>query len=420
MRKLLQTLLAFFARRIIQKYKPKIIGITGSVGKTSANEAVFCVVSTKYKARRSEKNYNNEIGLPLTIIGVDSPGKNVIGWIIVFLKALSLVIFTNKYVDVLVLEYGIDRVGNMDYLLRIAKPDIGIITSIGLSHYEFFKNEEIIEREKGKMSEILEPDDWLIVNADDERSERQKLKTRANKISYGVTNSNANIRLINFEEQYFPKTQTTGKILALDKEIHFNLKAVGFPHLSAVLAGVAVSEALGIEIDLIQTGIGSYKPAPGRLNLIAGIKKSILIDDTYNAAPDSTRESLMLLRKIPGKNKMAVLGDMLELGTKSEEAHLQIGKLVKELNFDKLITIGSEGKIIAEGARVSGFPEDKITSFNTSDEAMRFIQEAMEPESIVLIKGSQGVRMEKITKEIMAEPVRASELLCRQYGNWLN
>lgn len=420
MRKLIYSLLAFFARAIIKKYKPKIIGITGSVGKTSVKEAVFCVVSVKYKTQSSQKNFNNEIGLPLAIIGADSPGRSLLAWIKVFLKAASLLVFPHKFAEVLVLEYGIDRVGDMEYLLGIAKPDIGVITSIGLSHYEFFKDEKVIEHEKGKMAEILKEGDWLVINADNEKSMRQGLKTGSKKISYGLVNSLADVKLSQSNISYLPKTKTDGVINLNGEEIVFSLRAAGYPHLSSMLAAVAVAKCLAMEKDLIQKGIANYKPVPGRLNVINGIKKSLLIDDTYNAAPDSTIESLLFLSKTPHKTKIAVLGDMLELGEKSDESHLKIGKLVNELNLDKLITVGPGGKIIAEGARNAGFDSNRISSFDTSDEARLYVQESLVPESSILIKGSQGVRMEKITKEIMAEPMQARDLLCRQYGKWLN
>jgi len=144
-----------------------------------------------------------------------------------------------------------------------------------------------------------------------------------------------------------------------------------------------------------------------------------LIDDTYNAAPDSMAEALALLDRIPAESKMAVLGDMLELGAKSDEAHYQVGQKVAAMKLDRLLTVGSGGRIIAQAAVTSGMASDKVVSFDTSDEAKKTAQEVLQPGAAVLIKGSQGLRLEKVTIEIMAEPMRAAELICRQYGKWL-
>src|SRR5258708_6717222 len=135
--KAIQKLLAYLAKKILAKYKPKIIGITGSVGKTSAKEAIFLVVAEKFKARKSPKNFNNELGLPFAIIGVDSPGRNIFKWIGVFFKAGALILFKQKYAQILVLELGVDRPRDMDYLLSIVKANVSVITNIGISHNEF-------------------------------------------------------------------------------------------------------------------------------------------------------------------------------------------------------------------------------------------------------------------------------------------
>jgi UDP-N-acetylmuramyl pentapeptide synthase len=195
---------------------------------------------------------------------------------------------------------------------------------------------------------------------------------------------------------------------------------LGVTHVSSCLAAVAVAEALGVETDLVQKGLATYKPAPGRLNVIGGIRKSVLIDDTYNGAdPAAMYEALRLFARFPGSHKIAVLGDMLELGDLSDEAHTAVGKEVAAISPTHLVTVGPGGRIIAEGARGGGFSEERIISFNTSQDAMVPVQELMREGSVVLLKGSQSMRMEKITKEIMAEPMRAGELLCRQYGKWL-
>jgi UDP-N-acetylmuramoyl-tripeptide--D-alanyl-D-alanine ligase len=413
-----QKLLAFFARKILAKYKPKIIGITGSVGKTSAKEAIFFVVSQTFRARKSEKNYNNEFGLPLTIIGADAPERSLWRWWLVIVKAKLLWLLPHRYPEVLVLEMGIDRPGDMDYLLSIAHPDIVVITSIGISHYEFFHDVETIEQEKGKLAEALRGQDILIVNADNAVALRQRAKTQVKTLIYS-TRGEGDVTLSDIRESLEDKVSTSFHVHTPSKEFDVMINAAGEVHLSAVASAVAVGEALGMDANSLKKGVEQYKPAAGRLNIIAGIKHTTIIDDTYNAAPDSMLQALALLDRLPGQEKIAVLGDMLELGGQSEQAHRDIGRRVAAMKLDHLVTVGPSGKIIAEAAVTSGMASDKVLSFDTSDEARKTIQEILKPDSAVLIKGSQGVRLEKVTKEIMAEPMRSAELLCRQYGPWL-
>lgn len=421
MKKSFQKILATLSRQIIKKYHPIVIGITGSVGKTSAKEAIFCVVSQKHTTRRGLKNFNNEFGLPFAILGVNSPGRNPFLWLSVICKALRLIIFNQKFPQVLILEYGIDRIGDMTHLLSIAKPNIAVITNIGLSHYEYFKNEETLENEKGKLAEAVLPGGTLIVNADNPRALNQKNKTKEKVLSYGMHDL-TDIQISNVKEnlQNVFDISTSFTVKTPSKKFNAFIKTLGEPHLSSIAAAIAVGESLCTEQNLILDGLKNYKPVPGRLNIIAGIKKTVIIDDTYNSAPDSARAALELLAKFPGQNKIAILGDMLELGNLSEQEHLEVGKLAAGLELTKLITVGAEGKAIADGAKAAGMDGGKILSFDLSDQTVNAVKNLMVSDTILLIKGSQGMRMEKITKEIMAEPMRATELLCRQDTKWLN
>lgn len=421
MKNILQNLLAFLARTIIKKYKPKIIGITGSVGKTSTKEAVFAVVNQKFKSYRAAKNFNDELGLPLAIVGYnDNPQKNLFTWLQVLLRAIRLILVRSKYPEVLILEYGIDKPGDMDYLVSIAKPDIAIITSIGVSHYEFFNDAGAIEFEKGKLAQAVPATGVVIVNADNEKALAQKLKSKGSSLSYSTTGV-ADISIVLKTELVDATAQTIFEAKTSSRQFEASVNAIGRPHLAAITAAIAVAEYLKIETDLVVKGILEYKPAPGRLNIIGGIKHSTIIDDTYNAAePQGVIEGLAVFDRLPGLHKIAVLGTMRELGDLSDESHDMVGKMLSTVVMDHLITIGDGGKQIAESAVASGFPAEKVLSFPDSDSAKQVIQDILQPEGLIWIKGSQYVRMEKITKEIMAEPMRAKELLCRQYGTWLS
>jgi UDP-N-acetylmuramoyl-tripeptide--D-alanyl-D-alanine ligase len=418
MKNLVQKFLAFLARAIIEKYQPKIIGITGSVGKTSTKEAIFFVVSQKYNAYRPSKNLNNEFGLPLAIIGFDTPGKSIFGWLQVFLKAISLVLFKQAYPQVLVLEYGVDRVGDMDYLISIARPNISVITNIGVSHYEFFKTPEAIFEEKTKLAHSLKDDEYLIINSNVVGSDNKLNSLNAKILRYG-SNSESDINYSIISEQANSEVFTKLNFITPSRKFELRINALGKPHIEAAAAAVSVAESLWIETDLIQKGLLEYKPAPGRLNLIAGIKGSLIIDDTYNASPDSMREAIRLLDKLEATKKIAVLGTMRELGNLTESAHKDIGGYVASIKPNYLITVGDGGQLIRVAAIEAGMPSDLVMHFQDSDEAKKTIQDLIESDTLILVKGSQFVRLEKIVKEIMAEPMRASELLCRQYGDWL-
>ncbi len=423
----LNKLLAFFARKIIARHKPLIIGITGSIGKSSTRHAIAAALSAKYFLREPEKNYNNEIGIPLTIIGAHGIDEDTswlarkFGWLRIFLEALTVWLIPQNYPKVLVLEYGIDHPGDMDVLVNIVKPDIAVLTTVGISHKEFFSTEKDIAFEKGKLAAALSSTGTYIYNADDEHVAEQTKRTKARLVSFGTNANNTQINVVlrSVTEKLTIPPQTNLTIQTPTREIIVSVPAIGAAHQSAVLAAVAVAESLEVETDLILKGLQSYRPMPGRLNIIAGIKHSILIDDTYNAAPLSTIEALNLLHRFPATNKVAVLGDMRELGDLSDSAHEQIGQLTASLNLRHLFTVGELGKQIAAAAQASGMPSDQITSFATSEEAKSAVLSALEPNSVILIKGSQFVRMEKITKELLAEPTAAGQLLVRQYGKWL-
>jgi len=304
-------------------------------------------------------------------------------------------------------------------LLDIANPSIGVLTSIGVSHYQFFENSAQIENEKAKIATHLPAGGFFLVNADSDTALRQQTKTLAGVVTFGF-NPDAQVHPEQITESLSGKFSSHLKIKLLSGSIEATVKAVGKPHITAVLAGVAAGSVLKIEHDLIIKGVETYKPHPGRLHIIGGIKRSIIIDDSYNASsPESVLEGIALLSRIPALFKIAVIGDMLELGSLSDEKHEEVGQKVAGGHFDRLVTVGAQARIIASAAKAGGMDAAKIISFDSSDEAKKTVQELIELESAVLVKGSQGVRMEKITKEIMAEPMRAQELLCRQYGKWL-
>lgn len=443
MKKIIQFKLKIFAKIILAKYKPDVIGITGSVGKTSAKEAVYAALSSKFNARRNIKNYNNEIGLPLTVIGADSPGKSVFGWLAVFFKALKLVLIRDEnYPGILILEMGVDRPGDMDYLNSIVKCKIGIVTLIGPVHLEFFGAIGNIQKEKGKLISSLPKSGRAVLNYDDEKVRQMSKLTEAAALTYGF-DENADVRaqeaVFSFsniaDKSEFGALEplANGASAAKLAGISFKLSyggstapvllpnVIGYAAVYAALAGAAVGVVYGLNLVEISQALRKFNSPRGRMNLINGIKNTLIIDDTYNSSPQSSIAALEITGKVPlakGARRFAVLGDMLELGGYSEQGHKEVGRRAVKDKIDKLIVVGERARDIARGAEKAGMLADNIFHFARAEEAGKFIQERINEGDLVLVKGSQGMRMEKIVKEIMAEPLRSKELLVRQDEMW--
>lgn len=425
MKKFIQKQLKILAKAIIKKYNPDIIGITGSVGKSSAKEAIKKVLESSFQVRASIKNYNNEIGLPLSVIGVESPSKSIFGWIKVFTKAIGLILIKDKnYPKILILEMGADRQGDIEYLLEMAPCKIGVVTAVSEAHTEFLGNLQKIEKEKRKIVEHLSANKFAVLNMDSELTYKMKDKTKARVISFGFNNE-ATVRAVDVNINYDSKGEVSGTNFKL--QCGGNIVPIFLENIfsSSQIYGVLIAASVGFiyEMNLIEITqqLKNFKPLPGRMNLINGVKHTVIIDDSYNSSPASVKAALETMREIKlsaGAKRFAVLGDMLELGNQTEQHHRDIGVSVVENNIDILITKGEAAREIANGAIKAGMKEDKIFSFSGNGKAGRFLQEQISKNDLILIKGSQGMRMEKIVKEIMAKPMKAKELLVRQGNKW--
>jgi len=429
MKKIIELKLKFLSRLIIKKYQPKIVGVTGSVGKTSTKEAIYTVLKKDYNVRQNIKNYNNEIGVPLTIIGRESGGRNIFKWILVFLYAAKLIFLKDKnYPKILVLEMGVDHPGDMDYLLKIVKPDIGVVTMIGTVHVEHFGTQSKLRKEKAKLIQAVKKNGWSIINQDNIESEKiikdskakvltfgleekSKIQAKDIKFSFGVSGDAKKIQGISFKMSYL------GSVAPV-----FLPKALSKPNVYSALAASAVGLALDMNLISVAEALRKYKSPRARMSLIEGLKKTTIIDDTYNAEPESMSAAIDVLFKMPieeGKKRFAVLGDMLELGKYSAQKHKEIGEKLGKLGVDMLIAVGERSKDFGRGAESSGMKSENISYFSNSEEAGRFLEKKMKQGDIILVKGSQGLRMEKIVKEVMAEPLQAKELLVRQEEGWV-
>ncbi len=414
MKFIIQFILKFLSKLILKKYKPDIIGITGSVGKTSTKLAIETVLNDKFKIRVSPKNYNTEIGVPLTIINNENPGHSILGWCKVFYSALKLIIFADKnYPKILVLEMAADHPGDIKYLVNFTKPKIGVITSVGASHLEFFNTIENVAQEKSNMIINLPQQAYAVINNDQEILVNLTKKIHAKLITFGLNQADVVAKDININQQHGGLSFILKYRQESSKVTIPNL--LGRPAIYSLLAATSVGLIYNLGLTEIAEKLVYYNPPPGRLNLLPGIKYTQLIDDSYNSSPLAVSAALETLShlKCTG-DKYAVLGDMLELGEYTIEAHQQVGQEIARLEIDYLITVGQASRDIALAAQDYGMNPDRIFSFDNSIEAGKFIQDKITEGDLILVKGSATMAMEKIVKEIMAEPERAGELLVRQ------
>lgn len=416
---MLEKMLRLMAKLVLLRHKPKIVAITGSVGKTSTKTAVFAVLSQKFDVRENQKNYNNEIGIPLTIIGAETGGKNIFKWLWVFFKWLCVLVWKN-YPEILILELGIDRPGDMKYFVSFLNPTVSIITNVSLSHIEFFRTVENIAKEKGVLVEATLPNGFAVLNSDDENVLKMQQRTLAQIFTYGL-DKNAKLSADNVVYNY-QDNQPAGisfKINFEGNNIPVRLKHILAKHyvhaaLGAISAGLIFKLNL---IDIAKSLEDLHSPA-GRMNLFEGTNGSSIIDDTYNASPMSTVAALDVLGEINSARKIAVLGDMLELGNMTKNGHVEVARKVADIKADLFVAVGDRMKLAMDELIALGFPSSKILKFDDPETAAEKIKNMLKLGDFVLVKGSQGMRMEKIVKMLLKN-TEDENLLCRQSVAWL-
>ncbi len=439
MRELIKKIIAWklgiIAKMYLWLYKPQIVAVTGNVGKTSTTEAIAAVLGRFKRVRFGKGNLNNEFGVPLTIVGnwVDDyyEAENALFfWVRVLVVSFFGLLFQRNYPEVLVLEYGADKPGDIKRLATKFKPHVGVVTAVGQVpvHVEFFSGADAVAREKGRLVEALSVSDFAVLNFDDLTVLEMREKTKAKVLTYGFSEG-ANIKISNLEFLISNEKPegVSFKMNYNDSFVPFKLKgSLGKSQGYAAAAAAAVGSIFGMNLVDISEALSEYHGPKGRLKIIKGIKNSVIVDDTYNASPLSTHLALETLRDLPGTRKIAVLGDMLELGKYTIKAHQEVGNIAGSF-VDLLVCVGARAKFIADSAfnqlaptEASGMPTESIYKFETSDEAKLKVKELIKEGDLVLVKGSQGMRMEKIVEEIMAEPQNAKELLVRQSKKWLS
>ncbi len=419
---ILRWLLKKIGQLTIWRYRPGVIGVTGSAGKTSTKLAIAAVLEPSRRIRFSKNNLNSELGLPIAVIGEfrddelklvsrDQPaGQKRIRKTLFWLKVigtglLHLVKKDRDYPEILILEYGADRPGDLKRLLEIASPNISVITAVGdiPVHVEFFGGPKEVAREKARLIEYLPSAGFAILNYDDETVMDLKERTRAHIVTFGFQKG-AEVRIIAFGNR-----SEDDRPAGVSFKLEYGGSSVpvriddAFGKVQAYAAGAAAAVGLifGLNLIKISEALKGYRPAPGRMELLTGIKSTRIMDSSYNASPLSMQAALETLHELPGKRKIAVLGDMLEIGKYTIEAHEGVGRIAAQF-ADVLVTVGSAAKLIAEAARKNGFPKRNVYSFDDSDAAGGLLKDLIKKGDLILVKGSHAMELEKIVEGIKA------------------
>ncbi len=354
-----------------KKFSIPVVGITGSNGKTTTKEMLAGILKQQGPVLKNEGNLNNHIGVPLTLLKLDAKHKAA------------------------VVEMGMSASGEIDTLARLVSPTVGVITNIGPAHLEFLGSLDIIAQAKGELFGNIRPEGTAVLNADDHYFKTMKSKFHGRIMTFGIENK-ADVQASEIRQG---KDFTDFKISADGATVNVRLRSVGKHNVYNALAAAAAAIAVGLSIDAVKYGLDAFAPLAMRSE-VKQLQGRTVLADCYNANPASMEAALVTLMSLKSnKQAVAVLGDMLELGTSSAREHRAIGATVVRLGVDVLITIGALAKHTAEGAIKAGMPKERIFETQTHAEAAALIRKHSCPGDAVLVKGSRGMKMEKILEE---------------------
>jgi UDP-N-acetylmuramoyl-tripeptide--D-alanyl-D-alanine ligase len=400
-------------QKIVAKHKPTIVAVTGSVGKTSSKFAIATVLQQKYRVQFQEGNYNTEISVPFIFLGRSLPNLyNPFGWIGAWLHGQKILKKGLDY-DVVVVEIGTDSPGDVIKFQKFLHPSISVVTAVSEEHMEFFPDIEAVASEE---LSIAKYSDALLVNSDDiDEDYLQKYIPRGVEVhSYGFTHAEYKIaaqrrKNLGFD---FSVTLGSGDILKA------HTKALATHSLKPLAAAIAVADLLELTEEQIHKGIAAIKPVPGRMQLLSGVKNSVIIDDTYNSSPLACKAALNALYEIDAPQKIAILGMMNELGDFSESAHREIGEYCDPKQLNLVVTVGKHAKtILADAAEANGC---HVARCDSPYQAGKLVAERLQNGGAVLAKGSQnGVFTEESVKQLLADGGDVYKLV-RQSDFWMS
>lgn len=360
------------ARYKRELYNIPVIQITGSVGKTSTRDIVANVVRTQYKTLQTEGNQNNAVGLPTTLLKL-------------------------KDHEAVVVESGMNHLGEIRYLGKIAKPTVAVITNVGTAHIGFLGSRENILKAKLEILENLKPDGYIVINNDNDLLNKwAKEDTKYKKYTFGIEQE-ADVMAYNIK---INENNSTYNVRINNKEYAVNVPVSGKHFVYNSLCAIAVGNLLKITPENIIKGISSFTLTKNRME-VDKIKNNItIINDAYNASYDSMKAALEYLKELPGNRKIAVLGDMFELGEFAEEIHRKVGIEVITHKVDMLVTVGELANYIADEAEYLGMPKDQVIRLNTTTEAINYLNDNLEKDDVVLLKAANGMHFAEIFKGI--------------------
>lgn len=356
------------------KFDLTVVGVTGSVGKTTTKEMIAAVVAARGPVLKSAGNFNNEIGVPLTLFGLAPEHATA------------------------VVEMAMRGPGQIDYLARIAKPSIGVITNIHMSHIELLGTLDAIADAKGELLDYLPQDGTAILNADDAYFDYLRRRANARVVSFGES-PQADVRAVSAGLD--ARGCCAFEVQTPRGSFDVRIPVPGEHNIKDALAAIAVGEVLGIAHDYTRQALADFQPPEKRSNVVPSRKGFVIIDDTYNAGPASMKSALKTLSMMEGGRKIAVLGDMLELGDHALDAHLEIGRAAREAGVDMLVAVGELAKLIARGAIDAGLPIGLVSEFDDSWQAARELPSKLRERDVVLVKGSRAIRMERIVEGLL-------------------
>lgn len=349
-----------------------VIGVTGSVGKTTTKEMIYYAISTKYNTLKNVGNLNNTIGLPSTLFNL------------------------NENYEAAVLEMATSIHGEMKILTEILRPTIGVITAIGTAHIETLGSREGILKEKLEITKGMKPGSPLVINIDNDILQNVDLPDYK-VVTFGIANKTADVHAVSMEAA---ADSTTFVVNAFGKTAEVFVPAAGYHNVYNALTAIAVSHLLGVDLADSIKGIANYVPAGMRQKVVKkdGITRII---DCYNSSPEACSAALTVLRGMQGERKIAVLGDMLELGSFSAQSHADVGYYAASNEVDLLFTYGEEALGFAQAAKRGGVPD--VRSFKDSDSLSKAIKKEIREGDVLLFKASRGMKMETVIEKVFGE-----------------
>lgn len=405
--------------RAVKKYfkkhpEVKLVAVTGSVGKTSTKVAIGTVLNEKFRVRLHEGNYNSELSAPLAILGVEFPDdiRSLGQWLAVF-KAVNTRIKQPTDVDVIVQELGTDAIGQIPHFGTYLTPDISVVTSVAPEHMEFFKTLDAVAAEELAAANFSK---WALINRDDIPGVYAADITNPNLNTYGTTDA-AEYRFDSSD--YTFADGFSGVFIGPEYQdpVPATLHLIGEHSTRAAVAAGAVAAKLGMSAQEVASGLGKVRAVKGRMNILRGLKESVIVDDSYNSSPLAVASALRALYQMNVPQRIAVLGSMNELGDMSQAEHAAVGKLCDPIALSYVVTVGEDAaKYLAPVAQTNGC---KVVSFKSPLEAGAFVHKYLERGAAILFKGSQGgIYLEEAIK-IVLHSTEEEEQLVRQSPEWM-